>query len=134
MCNSRQGLLLVEAVLAAVVIAVGLTLISRGLASQLKAVRTIEEQQALLSLAHGTLLGLEARLSGGGVLSSGAEGGFEAPNDPYRWSVEMGSRSDEVDAQGEPLASDVFVTVRKDAPASGAVTLGVVWPQEWLSP
>ena len=54
--SSRRGLLLVEAVLAAVVIAVGLVFISRGLAGQLRALRTVEEYDTLLSLGHGKLL------------------------------------------------------------------------------
>ena len=131
--GSRQGLLLLEAVLAAVVIAVGLVFISRGLASQLKAVRTIDEQQTLLALAHGTLLSLEARLAAGHILDQSPEGGFEAPYQSYRWSATMEPRTDQTDALGSPLAGDVFVTVQRENPPASAVTLGAVWPNEWLA-
>ena len=57
---SRRGLLLVEAVLSAVVIGVGLSFITRGLASQLRALRSVEEYDTLLSLARSTLQELEA--------------------------------------------------------------------------
>ena len=132
-CGSRQGLLLVEAVLAAVVIAVGLVFISRGLSSQLRAVRTIDEQQTLLALAQDTLVGLESRLAAGQTLASSLEGGFEAPYESYRWSVMVEPRSDQTDALGSPLAGDVFVTVQRERPPA-AVTLGAVWPKEWLAP
>ena len=133
MCGSRQGLLLVEAVLAAVVIAVGLVFISRGLSSQLKAVQAIDEQQTLLALAHETLLGLESRLAAGQTLAPRLEGGFEAPDESYRWSVTVEPRSDQTDALGTPLAGDVFVTVQGER-SPAAVTLGAVWPKEWLAP
>ena len=131
--GSRQGLLLVEAVLAAVVIAVGLVFISRGLSSQLKAVQTIDEQHTLAALAQDTLLGLESRMAAGEALAPQMEGGFDAPYDSYRWSATMQPREDQTDARGTILAGDVFVTVRREAPRA-AITLGAVWPQELPAP
>ena len=131
--GSRQGFLLVEAVLAAVVIAVGLVFISRGLSSQLKAVQTIDEQHTLAALVQETLLGLESRMAAGETLALQMEGGFDAPYDSYRWSATIQPREDQTDAFGTILAGDVFVTVQREPPAA-SLTLGAVWPQELPAP
>lgn len=131
-CASSQGLLLVEAVLSAVVIAVGLAFISRGLAGHLRAIRTVEEQQVLLALAHGKLLALEAELTSGRPLPAELAGTFEAPYAAYRWQAAVAAREDVADADGNPLASDVTVTVeRREGPAA-SLRLGAVWPAEWM--
>ena len=129
-CASSPGLLLVEAGLSAVVIAVGLAFISRGLASHLRAIRTIEEQQVLLSLAHGTLLALEAELASGRPAPTELAGTFEAPYAAYRWQAAVAAREDVADADGNPLASDVTVTVERQEPTA-SLRLGAVWPREW---
>lgn len=129
-CDSRRGLLLVEAVLSAVVIAVGLTFISRGLGGQLRAIRTVEEQQVLLALAHGKLLALEAELASGRPLPAELAGTFEEPYAAYRWQAAVAAREDLADPDGNPLASDVTVTVERDQPAA-SLRLGAVWPREW---
>ena len=57
---SRQGLLLVEAVLSAVIMAAVLVFISRGLGGQLRALRTLQDYDALCALAESTLERWEA--------------------------------------------------------------------------
>ena len=129
-CVSSQGLLLVEAVPSAVVIAVGLAFISRGLASHLRAIRTVEEQPVLLSLAHGKLLSLEAELASGRPAPAELAGTFEEPYAAYRWQAAVAAREDVADSDGNPLASDVTVTVERTEPPA-SLRLGAVWPREW---
>ena len=149
-CSSSRGLLLVEAVLSAVVIAVGLVFISRGLSSQLTAIRTVEEYDTLLALARRKWLELEAeRLSRLPVAQEARTGscdgqGEEGPDAAYQWTItairrpQLGMGSD-----GAPLFSEVTLTIRRTAkPRSGApvgnehrssaVLLSAIWPSEWV--
>ncbi len=149
---SQRGLLLVEAGLCAVVIAVGLVFISRGLANQLKALRTVNEYETLLSLAHGKLSELEAqRLAGIPPPPGRPEGSFEMADEAsstseYQWSVAAVRREDlDVDKEG-PIFSEITLTVRRqgDLPAprrqagqagerrSSAVSLFAIWPTAWV--
>jgi len=130
--RSRQGLLLVEAALAAVVIAVGLAFISRGFASQARAIRTVETHELLLALAQGKLLELEAELLAGRPLPAGLSGTFDAPHADYRWAVDAQPRADLTDQSGAPLASDVSLTVAPDQVRGPSLTVSAVWLQEWL--
>ena len=131
---SRRGVLLVEAVLSAVVIAVGLVFISRGLASQLRALQTIEEYDVLLSLARGKLLELEAERVSKLPLASGSAGIFEPPHQAYRWTLSATPHEGWTDRDGEPMVSDVALTVQRVRPPASAVTLRAVWLSEWVSP
>ena len=140
-CSSRRGLLLIEAVLSAVVIAAGLVFITRGLASQLKALRTVEEREVLLSLAHRKLDELEAqRLAGLQSTEGPPEGLFEMPDGKpaavdYQWMVHATLREDlEADAEGQPLFSEVTLIVRHGSGEQGssAVTLSAIWPTTWV--
>ena len=128
---SRRGLLLVEAVLSAVVIAVGLVFISRALASPLKALRTIEEYDTLLVLAPSQLLEWEARRSTPTTL----EGTFQKPYEAYRWTLKATLREgpDDLKAQdGTPLTSSVTFTVQRGDRPGSTVRLRAVWPSEWF--
>ena len=133
--SSSRGLLLVEAVLSAVVIATGLVFISRGLSGQLKALRTMEEHDVLLSLANGKLLELEGdRLT---RASSGApmDGAFSEPYAAYHWLMVATPRqgpSDLKDNDGRPLTSDILLTVARSGAPSSSVTLRAIWPSEWV--
>ena len=138
---SQRGLLLVEAGLCAVVIAVGLVFISRGLANQLKALRTVDEYETLLSLAHGKLSELEAqRLAGIPQPPGRPEGSFEMADEAsstseYQWSVAAVRREDlDVDKEGRPIFSHITLTVRRegDDRRSSAVSLSAIWPTAWV--
>jgi hypothetical protein len=122
--------LLVEAGLAAVVIALGLVFVSRGLSNQLAALRIVDEREALLALAQGQLAGLEAqRLAGIPPEVSGRSGTLD---DAYEWSLTAAPREDlGMDAESRPLFSEVTLTVRR---ARAAVSLTAIWPASWLSP
>ena len=133
--SSSRGLLLVEAVLSAVVIATGLIFVSRGLSGQLNALRTMEEYDALLSLANGKLLELEgdrlARASSGAPM----EGAFPDPYAAYYWVMVATPRQGPSDlraSDGRPLTSDIFLTVAQSGASSSSVTLRAIWPSEWV--
>lgn len=122
------GVLLVEATISAVVIAVGLAMISRGLSSQLTALRRIEEAETLLSLARATLLELEGERSAGRVPSGAREGTFQEPTSMYRWTIAV--RPQEA-AEGA-MWSEVTVSVQRHDRPSARVQLFAVWPTEWV--
>ena len=131
-CSSRAGLLLVEAVLSAAVIAVGLVFITRGLANQLKAVRALEERETLLALARWKLTELESGLLFGRPLAPDLQGDFAEPYQAYQWSLAFRSRKDLTDQDGTSLASDVTLTVTHAQPPSASVTLGAIWLRSWI--
>ena len=133
--SSQQGFLLVEAVLSAIVITVGLVVISRGLSNQLKALRTMDEYDTLLSLAHERLLELEAeRLWGPPPTHERADGLFKAPYESYHWMVKATVREDLKDTEGNPIASDVLLTIQREDHASSSLRLRAVWPSTWIPP
>ena len=132
--NSTRGLLLLEAVLAAAAIAVGLVFISRGLSGQLRALRTIEERDVLLALAHRRLLELETAREFQRPVPPDREGAFAPPDEAFGWTVSAMPREEE-DATDDPLA-DVTVTAARLQPPSTAVRLSTVWkadqvPEQW---
>ena len=131
--SSRQGLLLIEAVLSAVVIATGLVFISRGLGSQLKALRSVEEYDTLVSLAQGKLQELEGRGLFTPPLSKQDQAGtFEEPYTAYRWTIEAKAREEPKDAAGNPMAKTVTVTIQHRERTSSTVTLSAIWPANWV--
>ena len=130
--TSPLGLLLVEAILSSIAIAVGLVFISRGLSSQLKALRTVEEYETLLSLAGRKLTEFETQRS----LPANLTGTFQDPFEAYGWTATATLRDgpdDPQDQAGNPLIGDLIVAVQRDTPPSSAVRLRAVWPREWLS-
>ena len=129
---SRQGLLLVEAVLSTVVIAVGLVLISRALSGQLKAVETVEQYDTLLGLAQGKLVEFENEQLVGRSLPDAHEGDFDAPYAPYHWTIKTSARDDPADENGKPLTSAVVLTVYRTDRPSAAVQLTAIWPIDWF--
>ena len=133
---SRQGLLLVEAVLSAVIMAAVLVFISRGLGGQLRALRTLQDYDALCALAESTLERWEAeRLFGrslpsdrsGTIESAGATGGAV-----YQWSVTVRQPKELLDENGQPFAGEVTLSIRRSDRASAAVSVRAVWPVAWI--
>ena len=137
------GMLLAEAVFAASVIAGGLVYISQGLASQLRALRALEQYSALCPLAEAKLLELEAmrRLSSRAAQESSSgtydvtgAGGIQT----YEWTIAARARDDlDMDAQGRPFYSQVILTIQRAAgtgsnPQITRIELSVVWPMEWI--
>lgn len=156
--SSPRGLLLVEAVLSAVVIAVGLVFISRGLANQLKAMETVAAYDRLLTLARRKWLELEAeRLSGLQVNEERPRGSFgsveeQDPDSAFQWEIRASRRPVlGVDSKDEPLVSEVTLTISRlpdlpqaeggaggsagDPDRRGPVVIqSAVWPIHWVPP
>ena len=148
--SSPSGVLLIEAVLAASVIAVGLVFVSRGFANQLQALRTMGEYDALLALAREQLGAFEtARLTGTArVDEEEAVGILTASLDSiprYAWRAAAQLRDDlGADPQGTPRFSEVTLTVGRAKASEGkmatprtsgtTVTLSTLWPTSWVSP
>lgn len=131
---SQRGLLLLEAVLSAVVITTGLIFISRGLGGQLRAIRSVEEYDTLLSLARGKLAEFEAMRLSDRPLPPTRQGVFTEPFQEYQWEVSGRLREDETltDLSGTPLAYEGVLTVSRFRPPSSAVRLPVIWPSDWI--
>ena len=129
----RQGLLLLEAVLAAGVIATGLALVSRALGGQLSAIGRVEERDAALTLGRSKLDELEAARLAGLPASDDDRGGiFGEPFQDYAWSLRIDPRDDLTAADGSPLAVQATVTVRRSSADATFASLIAVWPVEWI--
>ncbi|MBI2093739.1 MAG: hypothetical protein HYT88_03340 [Candidatus Omnitrophica bacterium] len=131
--HSTQGLLLVEAVLSAVVIAVGLVFIGRSFSSQLRAISTIEEYEMLLELARGKLLELETKRVARPIPSEESySGNFPAPHEAYGWEVSAQLREDLADEAGEVWAGEVTLLVQRLQGNSKQIRLQSIWPVTWI--
>ncbi len=129
---TSAGLLLVEAVISAVVIAVGLVFVSRALSGQLRALKRLEESAVLLALAEGKLREIEAAcpLQPSAAPDPQRAGTFDEPSTNYQWELTVEPASDQGGAEEMPL-STVTIAVQRREPASGAVRLSMAWPTEW---
>lgn len=130
--HSSQGLLLVEAVLSAVVVAVALAFISRGLTSQLQTLSRIESYHTVLGLADGKLMELEGVLLPSSLPMTFTGGTFADPYQQYRWRLARDPRTDLVDEAGVSLVSDVTILVEHVDVPSKSIRLGAIWPGEWV--
>jgi hypothetical protein len=130
----RRGLLLVEAVLAAGVIATGLVLVSRSLGGQLSAIGRVEERDAALALGRSKLAELEAaRLSGVPESGEDLDGTFDQPFDAYGWSLRTEPREDLTRPDGTPLAVEATLTIKKGSSGGTLASLAALWPASWTS-
>ena len=128
------GLLLIEAVLAAVVIATGLVFVSRSLGGELNAVHSIEQYQILASLGQSKLAQLQTQALGGMPLTTGdLRGSFDAPYENYRWELTTQPRGDIIAPDGTSAASDVTLTVSRTEGRPASFSLYAVWLAEWLA-
>jgi hypothetical protein len=134
--RGRGGLLLVEAVLSAVVIAVGLVAISRGLANQLKALRTLEEHETLRSLAIHWLRETEGMLSHDPAQvipwAQDLEAMFEPPHEQYRWALAVVPSEESPESPSSVAHRELHLSVQRDDRPSSRVELVVLWPDNWL--
>lgn len=124
--RSPRGLLLVEAALSAVVIAVGLVFITRSFSSQLRALAAIEEYATLTHVAHGTLLELERDVQVGVPPSRAREGTFDAPYTAYRWTLSASPLSEDDPPFPRSL---VRLSVERDSPPA-SLEVQAVWPAD----
>ncbi|HEX9779840.1 MAG TPA: hypothetical protein VGB20_01350 [bacterium] len=125
--GAKQGFLLVEAVLAAAVIALGLAVISRGLSGQLRALAALDAHEARLALARNGLLELERGIPDGQPGPAATGGAGAAPYEGYVWRVRA-AQVEDLDEEAQPLSR---VTV--EAAPAGAdrpiTRLTAVWPE-----
>lgn len=126
---TRRGVLLVEAMLSAVVIAVGLTFITRALGSQLKALQRVEEYAILRNLAQQALRTMEVDLQAGNPPRDPHDDGFFGePYEDYQWKLSTTELKDQDPVP--PLAvSRVTLSVQRTEPPAATYSVQTVWPE-----
>ena len=125
MRRSLRGVLLVEAVLSAVVIAVGLAFITRALGSQLKALQRVEEYAVLTELAQQAMRTMEVDVQAGKLPRGPQDGSFDAPYQTYQWALSAAA----LDGRDLPFEmSRVMLSVRRADRPSAAYSVQAVWP------
>lgn len=129
--SSQRGLLLVEAVISAVVIAVGLVSISRALSSQLKALRSVGDYAVMARLAQGLLTELERSVQAGQPPQRARNGTFEPPEAVYEWTLE--TRAPESQTTAVPVTV-VTLSVRRAEGPSSTVSVRALWPSDRVPP
>lgn len=138
--SSERGLLLVEAVLSAVVIAAGLVFVSRGLGGQLSAIQKMQEYETLLSLASTQAVTMESErllkvpvaLVSEGVVRPAEPA--RASDPVYRWTLSSVSREDLLKNEaGEPVMSEVALALQRDGPSAPSVRLRALWSSGWVA-
>ena len=125
--HSQRGVLLVEAILSTVVMAVGLVMISRGLSTHLKALQTLEQYDTMMTLARERLIDLEAEQRAHRI-DPLREGVFADPYANYRWTL----TNVRIDQREEPQYEEVILTVRRTDKPSSLVQVPAVWPVKWI--
>ena len=122
--GGSRGILIVEAIISAVVIAVGLAFITRSFGTQLQALKAIEERAVLANLAQAAWLDVESAVQRGVVPVQSSVGRFAEPFEQYERIYAAVSLGDD----GLLATSEVSVTVRRAEGAGPAMTLRAVWP------
>jgi len=132
--TNLQGLLLIEAALSAVVIAVGLVLITRALSTPLNVLQSVQEYAALQQVAQKLLVELERGLESGILPDRARTGLCEAPDAGYQW-VLSAQPLDETET-AVPVSA-VTLSVSRAQERSRIVSVRSVWPTalvpaEWM--
>lgn len=133
MWRSQRGLLLVEAILSAIIVAVGLVFVSRALSSELKALQVVEESAAVSSLASNMLREMDGLVQSGQAPATKREGTFDSPNAGYRWALAAQDTG-----EPEPRYGIVRLTIRRVRDDAVVTVMRALWPMafvppEWLS-
>jgi hypothetical protein len=116
-------------VLSAVVIAVGLVFVSRALASEVKALRTVEEAAVVAWLAQNLMRELEGQVQDGRAPSRARSGTFDAPNTGYQWALSAAP----ISAGGEePSRGVVTLVIRRTGTQANVTAMRAVWPLEYI--
>ncbi|MBI3312401.1 MAG: hypothetical protein HYZ88_02630 [Candidatus Omnitrophica bacterium] len=128
--------MLVEATLTAVIIAVGLVLISRGIGGSLNALARLQAYDHLLQLAESKLSDLEIEAQQFHALAQ-RSGTFDAPDAAVpagmqgdQWTLEI--RRVQIADLPPDAVNRVTLTVRSSNAKSPTVTLATFWPSDWL--
>ncbi|MBI2885563.1 MAG: hypothetical protein HYY15_05270 [Candidatus Omnitrophica bacterium] len=107
--------------------------VSRGLSSQLRAIRVMDERDRLLALAQEQWRELDARLVADprGLPRDIRDVLFPAPNQAVRWTL----RAQALPARGTSVPlSELELTVRQEGASSAPLTLSAVYPTDWVPP
>lgn len=109
----------------------GLAGITVGLSNQLKAIRTVEDQNTLLMLARSKMTELEAGLLTNQIPEQIGPEDFPDPYGEFEWRVDVGTMPDPV------FGLDVSVVqLIVDGPQS-SITMEALWPTafivDWIS-
>ena len=126
-----RGFLLIEAALTAVIIAVGLVLIMRGLGGSLAALARLQQREVLVRLAESTMNQRETEAQQFGVAPS-QDVSCDAPFERYHWTL---SAERVRGAPGGVSPDDVrlvTVTVAHAGKPNGLVQLQAIWPKDWI--
>lgn len=125
----RRGLLLVEAGLAAVAIAVGLVFLTRGLSSQLRAIRRLQEQSSLQAAARNLLVEQEGARVFGRRGSQETAGTVEGDAGTYAWAMTTAP----CEALRNPLATEVTLALQPPTGQPGpSIGFRSIWPLDWI--
>jgi hypothetical protein len=128
---NKKAFLLIEASLSAVVIAVGLIFISRGISNSLYSLSRIRETDAAIRVAESALIQQEMYLQVAGKLSLN-EPSFKSDLEGFgvKESDEKISLSDY--GFGDESFRAVELAMREEKRESSLLRLWVVWPDEWF--
>ena len=120
-----------EAMLAAVAIAVGLVFISGGIGASLRALTRLQQADRRLRLAAMTLdqAEVEAQAFHGRAERVSC---FDPPDAAYRWDLAVAPAQVSIDGETVPVSA-VTLTVSGDGRERGATRLHTVWPAEWTA-
>ena len=129
--GTRQGFLLVEALLAMVVIATGLVFISRALSTNLNVVTRLERTERLRRLAESALRAREIEAQQFGT-SDAPAGAFDPPDDAYRWAMSLHPVQISLDDQTTVPMLSVTLTVSPTSNDHSLVQLHTLWPTDWV--
>jgi len=127
-----QAFLLIEATLTVLLVAVGLTVISQAVASNLKALSRIQEINLLLRLAESMLNELETVVQHGHPVSQ-CTGTFDHPNNSYQWTLSSGPIRLQAGATPLDDVRSVTLTISRINASAPAVRLNTIWPSEWIA-
>ena len=129
--RGARAFLLVEAMLAVVVIAVSLVVISQAIAASLQTVRRLRAIQRQVAVAESLLNRLEVEAQQWAVRAPQDERA-EPPDDQYAW--ELRTITPPTDVTDALFGSVVTVTlsVRPADNRYGATILQALWPATWV--
>ncbi len=129
MWRSQRGLLLVEAILSAIIVAVGLVFVSRALSSEVNALHVVEESATVFPLADATLRAMNGVVQSGRAPGTKRDGTFDPPNAGYRW-IASAQPLETGDAQ--PRYGMVTLTIRRVRDDAIMTFVRALWPMEFV--
>ena len=136
--SGEQAFLLIEAALTVVVIAVGLVLITRGMAGSLAALARLQQRDMLMQLAESTMNEREVEAQQFGVAPR-QDVRCDAPFEQYQWALSAEPVRQALNGIAPSEVRAVTLTVsrigqprqRRGKPG-GVVQLRAIWPKDWI--